>query len=405
MQQHKLRHKRQPRATAQIRSMQGNGGREVASQQPVKFAQQAAGSLAALYMAVCGGLLAPLPAEALLSSPNAQIARSSDAALRRAIPASNTDVRTIQTKLEGIQFKLRIPQRKPWGSITDDVNTALALAKQTDRLLLGVPPGLEEEGRHYSADIAEGLRRLQGQVANKDPDKVSFRTADVLRDVSQLELLQAPGLPYIIPRDYASYPRLTGRAVVEFIFEKGDASYAFVSNAGGGPQQQARLELTLDGYSAPLTAGNFAVNVQDDLYVGKRLDATYGSVLAGRGLSGKVIPLELLPAGEFDLVYRSPLEPRSGELPVLPLSISGAVAMAHSQVAAATSDGYVAADQFFIMKFDKQQAGLAGLAFDEGKFGVFGYITSGMELLPQLQSGDIIVSTKILSGADRLVKP
>lgn len=36
------------------------------------------------------------------------------------------------------------------------------------------------------------------------------RTADVLRDVSQLELLQAPGLPYIIPRDYASYPRLTG---------------------------------------------------------------------------------------------------------------------------------------------------------------------------------------------------
>lgn len=50
--------------------------------------------------------------------------------------------------------------------------------------------------------------------------------------------------------------------MVEFIFEKGDASYAFVSNAGGGPQQQARLELTLDGYSAPLTAGNFAVNVQ-----------------------------------------------------------------------------------------------------------------------------------------------
>lgn len=46
------------------------------------------------------------------------------------------------------------------------------------------------------------------------------------------------------------------------VFEKGDNSYAFVSNAGGGPQQQARLELVLDGYSAPLTAGNFAVNVQ-----------------------------------------------------------------------------------------------------------------------------------------------
>ena len=55
------------------------------------------------------------------------------------------------------------------------MNSALALANQTDRLLVGVPAGREEEGRHWSADIAEGLRRLQAQVAAKDPDKVSFR--------------------------------------------------------------------------------------------------------------------------------------------------------------------------------------------------------------------------------------
>ena len=69
----------------------------------------------------------------------------------------------------------------------------------------------------------------------------------------------------------------------------------------------------------------------------------------------QVIPLELLPAGEFDLIYRAPLDPRSGELPVLPLSITGAVAMANAADNEATSDGYVAADTFFIMKFDKQQ--------------------------------------------------
>ena len=53
----------------------------------------------------------------------------------------------------------------------------------------------------------------------------------------------------------------------------------------------------------------------------------------------------MLPAGEFDLVYRSPLDPRSGELPVLPLSITGALAMAKPQDPAAAADGYVAADQ------------------------------------------------------------
>jgi hypothetical protein len=41
------------------------------------------------------------------------------------------------------------------------------------------------------------------------------------------------------------------------------------------------------------------------------------------------IPLEILPAGEFDPVYRIPLDVQQGELPVLPLSIFGAVTMAH----------------------------------------------------------------------------
>ena len=38
-------------------------------------------------------------------------------------------------------------------------------------------------------------------------------------------------------------------------------------------------------------------------------------------------------------------------------------------------DGYMAADEFFIYKFSREQAGLSGLAFDEGQFGVFGYVT------------------------------
>ena len=47
---------------------------------------------------------------------------------------------------------------------------------------------------------------------------------------------------------------------------------------------QARLGITLDGYSAPLTAGNFAANVQDGVYNGHPVNASYASVLAGRGL-------------------------------------------------------------------------------------------------------------------------
>ena len=64
-----------------------------------------------------------------------------------------------------------------------------------------------------------------------------------------------------------------------------------------------------------------------------------------------------------------------------------------------------AGDEWFIYKFDKQQSGLAGLAFDEGTFGVFGYVTEGLESVARVENGDIITGARVLSGADRLVIP
>ena len=72
--------------------------------------------------------------------------------------------------------------------------------------------------------------------------------------------------------------------------------------------------------------------------------------------------------GEFEPLYRLPLDVQSGELPVLPLSISGALTFARLP----STDSFLSGSDWFIYKFDKQQAGLAGLAFDEGTFGVFG---------------------------------
>lgn len=88
--------------------------------------------------------------------------------------------------------------------------------------------------------------------------------------------------------------------------------------------------------------------------------------------AGKTIPLELMAAGAFDPLYRTHLDVNSGELPVLPLSIYGAVAMSH---APDTPDDDSAASQFFLYKFVRQNSGLAGLSFDEGQFAVCGYVT------------------------------
>jgi hypothetical protein len=58
-----------------------------------------------------------------------------------------------------------------------------------------------------------------------------------------------------------------------------------------------------------------------------------------------------MPQGEFEPLYRLPLDVRSGELPVLPLSIYGAVA--HSKKGGDSSQ-FASADSFFLYLFDKQ---------------------------------------------------
>ena len=54
-------------------------------------------------------------------------------------------------------------------------------------------------------------------------------------------------------------------------------------NEGGGPRPQAHLTLVLEGYSAPVTSGNFATNVMDKLYIGRTLTVDYTSILVGKG--------------------------------------------------------------------------------------------------------------------------
>jgi cyclophilin family peptidyl-prolyl cis-trans isomerase len=372
------------------------------------FVQDAGRRITALLAAATIALSSTpvLPADALLNSPAARIPRTSDAALRRAIPAFNQDVKTIQKELEAIQYKLRIPQRKPWAAMSDDLAGAVEIASSDQRMLRGVLPPDMDTAVAIVADVRNDLNRVAAALALKDSDRTSIRVYNALEHLSALELLQAPGLPFTIPAQYASLPRLTGRAVVELTFEKANGEKYFLSEkSNNGPQARAVLKLTVDGYTAPLTAGNFVQNVLNGEYNGQRLIVTQDSIQAGnQGKDIGALPLEIMPNGDLEPVYRLPLEVRSGEIPVLPLSIYGATAMTHLPGADA-SVGFVSSQQFFIYKYERQSSGLAGLSFDEGAFGVFGYITGDVDQLYRIENGDTLVSAKLISGKDKLVVP
>lgn len=226
-------------------------------------------------------LLSPLPASALLTSPNARLPRSPEAALRRSVPAVNPDVAAARASLESVAFKLRIPQRKPWDAMLSDVDAAARTLADRSKALALTPPDAIGEAEAAAASAAAGCQRVKGAIDARDADVTASRLNLVLADVAALQLAQAPGLAFELPREFASYPRLAGRAVVELDIEKRGTRRGVGGNNSaaaegfdlrdGRVSKTATLELTLDGYAAPLTAGNFLQNVIKGAYDGTPL--------------------------------------------------------------------------------------------------------------------------------------
>ncbi|KAF6163178.1 hypothetical protein GIB67_025042 [Kingdonia uniflora] len=150
------------------------------------------------------------PARAVLYSPDTKVPRTGELALRRAIPA-NTNMKAIQDSLEDISYFLRIPQRKPYGSMEGNVKKVLKIAKDEKESILGsIPTNLQEKASFLYVSLLDGkggLQSLLESIKDKDPDKVSVYLASSLDTVAELELLQAPGLSFLLPKQYLTYPR------------------------------------------------------------------------------------------------------------------------------------------------------------------------------------------------------
>lgn len=187
-----------------------------------------------------------------------------------------------------------------------------------------------------------------------------------------------------------------------FVSKNGEALFKEFDDYDG-------IEITLDGYTAPLSAGRLLANLVDGLYDGVPLLADSQSVyfsLPGGNLPAErqaeinlELPSEMEPIGSFEPVYGSQLDVVQSELPVLPLSIDGAVTMGRGDSTATQST-----KDWFIFKYDKSSAGLSGMAFDEGTFSVCGYVTKGLPNFRLLQMKDKLAKVEVLYGLDRLVR-
>ena len=189
-------------------------------------------------------------------------------------------------------------------------------------------------------------------------------------------------------KDYL--PRLDGKAIVEMTVN------------------DSPITIELNGEDAPITAGNFADLVEQGFYDGlvfhrviKSPDpfVAQGGDPKGNGTGGfidpetkgqRYIPLEIKLKGDEEPTYSTALGRQAGKSgpPVVLPHTRGAIAMARSQAPDSASS------QFYFA--------LADLAFLDGDYGVFGYVTSGMDVVDGIEEGDVIQKATIIEGKENL---
>lgn len=174
---------------------------------------------------------------------------------------------------------------------------------------------------------------------------------------------------------------------------------------------KGKVELTLDGAAAPLTAGNFVDLVKRGVYTNTLFhrvvkeptpfvvqggdpgtaDPGTPSTQFGTGnfidpASGeaRMIPLELRQKGEKQPRYGEILTSPDVSRQLLLTHQRGAVAMARSE------DENSASAQFYLA--------LEALPELDGRYAVFGRVSKGMDVVDRIQQGDRLVRATLVQG-------
>jgi peptidylprolyl isomerase len=327
--------------------------------------------------------------------PQGNAVTSPEALLQYALPIDNQAVRELQQDIEDIAQQLRANRR--WNAILVDLKKARRiLGDRRDDLFASIPASRQPQAEALIAQMEADVAKLEAAVAAADKEQTQQGRNDILVIVGELEALMVQEFPFEIPEEYSTLPQLKGRAKVEIQTNKG------------------KMVAIVDGYNAPITAGNFVDLVERGFYDNMpfvRAEESY--VLQTGDPAGsedgfidpttgeyRTIPLEIRVSSENQPIYGMTLEDAGlyRESPRLPFSAFGTLGMAHPDF-----DLNAGSSQFFFFLFEPELTP-AGLNLLDGRYAVFGYLVEGQDILDGLGKGDRIESMKVVQGAENLVK-
>jgi len=218
--------------------------------------------------------------------------------------------------------------------------------------------------------VRDSLNAFQGSEQERAAlDEAYVAQKGLTQGLSVVEQQMIPkGYTTPVPSDYKDLPQLQGgRATVEMTVVKPDKS-PFTVNGQNIPT--AKMTMIIDGYTSPITGGNFVDLVQRGFYNNMVISRSDGFVVQtgdpegeaegfvggtpsasiGAGDHGeRLIPLEITVKGDSGPFYESTIEDegRGGEATVLPFSSYGAMGWARDEY-----DVNSGSSQFFWLLFD-----------------------------------------------------
>ncbi|EME28286.1 Peptidyl-prolyl cis-trans isomerase, chloroplastic [Galdieria sulphuraria] len=355
------------------------------------------------------------------------IVTNGKAILRYALPIPiDEPIRVLQSTLEQLLIDLHSPGKSGLSLAWKDIQKAVQILHKSEvEILLDSRKEHRDEAASALGDIDQllGIIRDKIQIAKNSKKAVKDMKNDIANEtetsldkIAQLEEWMVQGFPYPIPHKYDSLPRLKGRATVEMTITKANValnSSPFRDKNGSPIGNSIHLVIVLDGYSAPLTSGNFMQVLLNNLYQDATVvdkDSGFYLLIQPKQLfidpdtqKPRNIPMEVLIDGDPYPIWGKTLETADlADLqPVLPMTAFGAIAMVHS-----SEDENDANSSFFIFTLDprSEQARNKGGNILNGNVATFGYIVQGLEYLPQISPKDKITYTRILNGIDKWEK-
>jgi peptidylprolyl isomerase len=353
------------------------------------------GTLVVLLTTLALGLSAVWWSSPVSALPPGNAITDGKALLRYGLPIDNKPVRELQANLENMADSLRARRMSAVNRNLDAA--ARVLSRRQPDLLASVPDERKPEAEAVLAQLQAGIDDIRTDVETQNKEAIWSKRGQLLDQVGALEELMVSKFPFEVPQQYENLPQLKGRARVEVETSKGT------------------MTLVVDGYNAPVTAGNFVDLVNRGFYNGlefTRAEDFYvvqvgdppgkedGFIDPKTG-NYRAIPLEVMVKGDTKPTYGITLEDAGRYLdqPVLPFSAYGTLGMARP---GDKPDG--GSSQFFFFLFEPELTP-AGLNLLDGRYAVFGYVTENKDVLEKLKQGDKIISAKVVDGLQNLVEP